>query len=1152
MWALVVLQLVRTFGPNPIKCNSEQSDCTTIEHSGACNPQTSKIKTFLHNADTACECKVLARQYANPFSDLSCATFENDKSYNETQMQPAPWDFDATRATKCLLYQSCDPPSTCSFEPVWAACDPSKTTELVRVVTDVSNGCDCEILFESTLGATDWVYMPQCFALTTPLIGGGIFVDDNAKPCCAFYSQCTRAIADDILVNAREPSIMRTPMPQKTFANQDLTSARAPYTWVKGAVEFVYDETSGSGSSGSNSGSGDPDECTAKYVAKLEEEHWIQPNMKCPLDDHVTSDGSFITGISIPNPCGCYIYAKKFIPTAVSWDWSQHLGCRFWDSSCTFVPDSTFSAGILHLIPENCNSDCTPGEDLSFTECQSLSGFTTGTASGNSGCVVVGFGSHGRHDHVWFGSNDPPKFDPSTIIGTQFTVDGSIIEVTSAQKVCHQCPTTTATTQTSTTMTNIACSATKTSMLIDQGLALQHYDCQETPTQTLASSSLCECFEEAEIHKKSYSFDQTDHTCKLYDQCTITPKMTSFASNRNRFHCSHGCRDSSEPAVVYAQCNRGVVSVYVTTEATGCAATSDGTEIWLWPSPQSPTGATPGDTNAISSMRIGGNKLYRVCNGPCRRQVLASCGTNACSNAYDPITQEECQETAPEAYFAVEVSQNSVECQGVERCVQGTATVKSSGLQTKWQAFITCAAAATRTTKAAIEYVLGSNFDVGATFNKGCAACNALNQPVCSPFESVRSYAECDMVRRANNLPPPLTIRSDSNQPPGCFVETTSAGQNIFWGGQLKRYSVDLQSPSSNPRMCFRTDDTPQFKLVIQVKGQCAIATPQSLCPVTPSNTFYDQLQYEYAGCRNVGGQWGFFDTFVETPGDCSVANPCLCVEYFDVPDQCYKNVESCNVLAVHMGFLPPVSSAPGTGCKFSNGRLIPTNDSDKCESAPLPYMAVAPRDQSTQQMTDEQCRAIAASFQLPFVATGLLLGYCYVDSIGNTVKLTDETEGAGLKPLPAVEDCTFVASMQDCKARASNALVTAAPYTVISDTELPYGCVVDARNARLGATGVPVWNIADSSVRCLDNPKWWRCVCGYQAPSPICPPSPPPKSCDSTDTMAMRILVLVIAGLALILAFTTTVRTLPVLRGPALAKQSNAPPSYSASQTFL
>ena len=133
---------------------------------------------------------------------------------------------------------------------------------------------------------------------------------------------------------------------------------------------------------------------------------------------------------------------------------------------------------------------------------------------------------------------------------------------------------------------------------------------------------------------------------------------------------------------------------------------------------------------------------------------------------------------------------------------------------------------------------------------------------------------------------------------------------------------------------------------------------------------------------------------------------------------------------------------------------------------------------------------------------------------------------------------------MGNCLDRASDALGANPDLAFVLDATLPPGCVVDTRDPRTGATGVPVWNNAESDVDCNKAPPYAQCICGYDPNEDPCPPQTVVEA--DTDRFALRVLVIVIAVLSLILALTTAVR--PMTASAAVAPDLYQKPRCSTS----
>ena len=330
----------------------------------------------------------------------------------------------------------------------------------------------------------------------------------------------------------------------------------------------------------------------------------------------------------------------------------------------------------------------------------------------------------------------------------------------------------------------------------------------------------------------------SNNECRLYRrECTIVPSIGSYASNRFLFDCYHGCRNTQEPAVRHAQCNNGNPTVQVSTERIGCVQPVGGKQLWLWPNAIAPVDATPGNVDSIPQLRVDGTEVLRVCNGPCNRQALVTCNARECNPADDAITERECAQSASELYYVLEVSNAVPECLASNQnlCIRGTAMHATLNQNVRWQAFLVCTGTANILT--ALENAFeDQDLAINQPYESACASCSATtDKRECSPRQSVRSKAICDVVRKAQHLPPPLRTITGA-RPVGCFLESSVRGQTMVWHGE-DEYPVDLQDTPTglSERVCKTVwntkSDEPPFMLTVQTSGICETFAARTKCP---------------------------------------------------------------------------------------------------------------------------------------------------------------------------------------------------------------------------------------------------------------------------------------------------------------------------------
>jgi len=900
-------------------------------------------------------------------------------------------------------------------------------------------------------------------------------------------------------------------------------------------------------------------------VNTLIDEKWLKLNQKCNNNNPFAVNQVNDSYVDQPFGCGCYFKAIEL--NATSWDRDSVNGtCRFFSETCDKVAAPNFEAGDIIVDVSYCSEPCASGSDLSHSQCGTLDNFIAlnGTEYNIFGCVQAQVFSHAQGatkiEHIWFGEDIFNSFTTEPFpVGENFLRNGSNMTLLSALHACEteQCPTSTTTTTTTTstettqtTITGIACNATNIADLINEGKALENYGCKEpaseytvvtTGINNVPISNLCGCAEFAYQSSKSFMYT-LDNQCRLYQrECTIVKSTGSYALNFYLFQCFHGCRALDEPAVRYTQCNNGNPSVMVTSEGIGCVQPENGPEQWMWPNATAPNDAT-GALSGIPQLRVDGTQVFRVCNGPCNRQALVTCAAGSCNPNDQAITENECAQSAPELYYELEVGSSVPECQSTTPsvCVRGTASHATLNQDVRWQAFLHCTG-----TKSVSDALADALEDQSLTSNQpyeaACASCNpTLTKRECSPRQSVRSKAVCDVMRKAQALPPPLRTNTNAT-PVGCFLQSSEHGQMMIWQG-VDEYPVDLQDtpPNLSERMCKSVwntySDEPAYMLAIQTSGTCETSAARGQCPgssQTPSS------QYAYAGCRELTpGKWQYYNGNLLNAAPCTRAVPCLCAERLGSKNFCYNNAPSCTELADHLGILQPLTQTPGSMCKFENGRLVTVTNATGCVAAPLLNMQVVPSLKAQQLMKSDQCQAIANSAGGAYATSTLSDGYCNVEDVNGLLTFNLQTstsdQASGLAPIDAsarTTDCAFIADISDCSVRASNAVGIPIDVNVVYDNHQPTGCVIDSRAARTGATGVPQWNAAGSAVKCTNAPQWSVCVCGFQSSANPCPQVLPAS--EDSDSRAFQILIIVIAGLSLILVFTSNVRQLPAVPLP-------------------
>lgn len=738
---------------------------------------------------------------------------------------------------------------------------------------------------------------------------------------------------------------------------------------------------------------------------------------------------------------------------------------------------------------------------------------------------------------------------------TSITYTGTPTSTTTSTKTTSSSTSTTTTSTTSSTLTEVYCEHVYLDVMREEGWLYDDYGCSNAPTTVHSTHNLCSCAGYAfdNLSPQSFMFTPDDlsntsanafGTCYLYDDmCELVPQNGSSASNRNLVGCHHGCRNPSLPAVRHAQCDGGRALTTVTPHAIGCVArASDGQQLWLWPNATSPANSTPGDTTELPTVRLGGEQMFRVCNGKCERKTFFACETCPDTGVgTDLPTERECAESAPELYVVAE-STSQQDCY----CRKGTAQKQGADVIVRWQAYVRCDDSEIQGSPGMPSTVAAALADVGYDLIESfasCARCISNEKTSCSPHRAIQSRETCDVVRQALSFPEPLHVERTLQA--GCFVATTERGQKLFWGGEQDQYAGHLQAAPDDvawTRVCSALSPKMRrenYKLVIQTKGQCRVPAPLHQCGV---NQQVQAPAYAFSGCMKAQAyDWNSYSDIID-PNDCSPSIPCLCVDFFAPGDpECYSGA-LCTLLAEHFGFVTPDTiSDTANICIFHNGYLtesttttIPTSclqaGQNLLSMKVKPYNLVDYEDNKLVLMAVAQCRAIAMTYNKPFVKTDLTaFGWCAHDSAEDVFYLTLITTtnvgrllGIEASTNPTCETA-FPATIEECDNAAIVVMGPAFKAASVFDPQLPTGCIVDTRDARLGATGIPVWNNAHTNNSCSN---MVQCICGTYPAENTCPQV---IVKETTDEMALQILVVVIAGLALILVVTT----LPI-RGPA------------------
>ncbi|MBN19878.1 MAG: hypothetical protein CL678_01225 [Bdellovibrionaceae bacterium] len=772
----------------------------------------------------------------------------------------------------------------------------------------------------------------------------------------------------------------------------------------------------------------------------------------------------------------------------------------------------------------------------------------------------------------------------TTTSSTTSTLTGSTSTTTTSTSTSS-----TSSSSSTSSLTSVNCEDVDLDVMRDEGWLLNHYGCSNAADETITSVNLCTCAGYANNMQRSFMFEPDDNTvsticnnclqgedfspckqwcsssnycghtssfqlgtdcrgdfaanvlgtCYLYnDMCELVPQHGSSASNRNLRGCHHGCRDQTLPAVRRAQCDNGQAIPKITPHAIGCVErASDGQQMWLWPNESTPFRSTPGDTVSLPLVRLGGEELFRVCNGKCERRTFFAC--NTCPDTgpgTDRPTEQECANSAPELYLTVE-STSTLDCY----CRKGTAQKKGADEIVRWQAYVHCETSSGSGSGAAPETVQEALDQIGYFLidsYAACARCKSNEKTPCSPHRAVQTRESCDVARQALSFAEPLFVRRALQ--PGCFVATTEQGQEIFWGGSEDQYVGHLQAAPDNDawtRICSAISPAtqrPKYKLVVQTSGQCITPAPRTQCNV---NDQASAQQYAFSGCVTTDPilyDWNLY-TFASAPTECTPLTPCLCVDIFNTGDeQCYRG-QNCIDVAEHFGYVTP-SSLTGTTdvCVFNNGYLTETT----AAAAPSPCMQVDANvlkmrvrhfnlisfdNNVILYMSMHQCMRISSTYNTPFLTNQLKQGLCAFDFATKVFYLTLSTSETGVRLLgieaSVNQNCEtpHPATISECDAEATLVLGSQFKASSIFDPTLPSGCIIDTRDARMRATGLPVWNKASTNVSCTDTV---QCICGRQPTESKCPQVL--REEPGTDERALQVLVVVIAGLALILVATT------------------------------